>query len=107
MGLLTTLIVLMFVFWYCHKRGKEVRLAAQDQEKGGDGVVEDGDGELEIEVTDEEEVDGDEEGLKEEKDETAEEAGTSKESKSDEENANDGVTDNTPEVDKTQEKETN
>jgi hypothetical protein len=35
--------VLMFVFWYCHKRGKEVRLA-QEAEAAGEGeqAAEDG-----------------------------------------------------------------
>lgn len=28
---LTTWTVLLFVFWYCHKRGKEVRLLAQSK----------------------------------------------------------------------------
>jgi hypothetical protein len=48
--------VLMFVFWYCHKRGKEARLA-REAGAGGDGsaeVAEDEDGELEVEVSDEE-----------------------------------------------------
>ncbi|KAK3073243.1 hypothetical protein LTR53_005338 [Teratosphaeriaceae sp. CCFEE 6253] len=54
--------ILMFVFWYCHKRGKEVRLAQSQDEGKGEGFVEgaDGEGELEVEVSDEE--GGDEEG---------------------------------------------
>ena len=53
--------VLMFVFWYCHKRGKEVRLAAEAAEAGEDreGFVE------EVEVTDED--DADDEGIEAEK----------------------------------------
>lgn len=50
----------MFVFWYCHKRGKETRLAkaaegeAQEGEaKEGDDDVDDGD-DIEAEYTDEE-----------------------------------------------------
>ncbi|KAK5169695.1 uncharacterized protein LTR77_005673 [Saxophila tyrrhenica] len=43
--------ILMFVFWYCHKRGKEVRLAreAADAEGGDEGDLE------EIETSDEDE----------------------------------------------------
>ncbi|KAK4570410.1 hypothetical protein LTR86_002490 [Recurvomyces mirabilis] len=61
---LAVFIVLMFVFWYSHKRGKEVRLAREASAQSGDGapeIVEDEDGELEIEVTDEEDG-GEEEG---------------------------------------------
>ena len=46
--------VLMFVFWYCHKRGKEVRLAKEKEGTEGVVVEEDEDGEIEVEVTDEE-----------------------------------------------------
>lgn len=38
----------MFVFWYCHKRGKEVRLAKEAEGQDGGGSVE----EDEIEVSD-------------------------------------------------------
>ena len=41
----------MFVFWYCHKRGREVRLAREAEEGQGDGEDEDA---LEVEVSDEE-----------------------------------------------------
>ncbi|KAK6441443.1 hypothetical protein LTR95_002324 [Oleoguttula sp. CCFEE 5521] len=44
--------ILMFVFWYCHKRGKEVRLAKEQAAlKEGDGasdVAEDDDDEIEV-----------------------------------------------------------
>jgi len=44
-------IVLMFIFWYCHKRGKEVRLANQAngesieavEDSGADDTVDEGD----------------------------------------------------------------
>ncbi|KAK5117976.1 hypothetical protein LTR62_004020 [Meristemomyces frigidus] len=53
--------ILMFVFWYSHKRGKEVRLAQEAATgDGGDGAnddVEGEDGDMEVEVTDEEEED--------------------------------------------------
>ena len=39
----------MFVFWYCHKRGREVRLAKEAEEDGGGEV-------LEVEVSDDEEA---------------------------------------------------
>merc|ERR1711939_1099133 len=43
--------ILMFVFWYCHKRGREVRLAREaDAEKEGEGYEEGGS----VEVSDEE-----------------------------------------------------
>ena len=42
----------MFVFWYCHKRGREVRLAREAEEGQGDGEDEDA---LEVEVSDEDE----------------------------------------------------
>lgn len=59
----------MFSFWYCHKRGKEVRLAkAAEAEKAG----EEGEGEGEDEEEYEEEDDDEEEG---EGDEEGEEAG--------------------------------
>lgn len=55
----------MFVFWYCHKRGKETRLAkaaegeAQEIEaKDGDEDADDGD-DIEVEYTDEEAGDED------------------------------------------------
>ncbi|CAK4034647.1 Hypothetical predicted protein [Lecanosticta acicola] len=56
--------ILMFVFWYCHKRGKEVRLAkAVEAEKAGgtDGRVEevdddDEDDDEEIEATDDDDA---------------------------------------------------
>ena len=41
----------MFVFWYCHKRGREVRLAREaDAEKEGEGYEEG----RSVEVSDEE-----------------------------------------------------
>lgn len=40
----------MFVFWYCHKRGKEVRLAKEAAE--ADGEIEDGTLEEEAEEED-------------------------------------------------------
>ena len=41
----------MFVFWYCHKRGKEVRLAREAAEaEGEESDV------MEVEVSDEEEA---------------------------------------------------
>lgn len=43
----------MFVFWYCHKRGREVRLAKEAESE--EGV-------LEVDVTDEDEVEEDEDG---------------------------------------------
>lgn len=52
----------MFVFWYCHKRGKEVRLAkaAENEEReAAEGEVEEVDDDENIEV---EETDEDEEG---------------------------------------------
>jgi hypothetical protein len=39
----------MFVFWYCHKRGREVRLAKEAEAEGVEG-----EDVLEVEVTDEE-----------------------------------------------------
>jgi hypothetical protein len=48
--------VLMFVFWYCHKRGREVRLAKEAE--GGaleDGEVEDEDDGKSFEGSDDEE----------------------------------------------------
>jgi len=50
----------MFVFWYCHKRGREMRLAKEAAAGGKDGEsrveeVEGDDDDLEVEVTDEEE----------------------------------------------------
>lgn len=41
----------MFVFWYCHKRGREVRLAREAEEGQEDGEDDDA---LEVEVSDEE-----------------------------------------------------
>jgi hypothetical protein len=41
----------MFVFWYCHKRGREVRLAREAEEGQGDDENEDA---LDVEVSDEE-----------------------------------------------------
>ena len=50
-----TFTVLMFVFWYCHKRGKEVRLAKEGE---GDAATD-----LEAEDTvDEEDDDNDDDG---------------------------------------------
>ena len=49
----------MFVFWYCHKRGKEVRLAKEAGE-GGTGEEEDV-----LEVSDDGDGDADEEDLDE------------------------------------------
>lgn len=50
----------MFVFWYCHKRGKEIRLAKaaegeiqEGEAKEGDEEADD-DGDIEVEDTDEE-----------------------------------------------------
>lgn len=40
----------MFVFWYCHKRGREVRLAREAEEAGVDG-----EDVLEVEVSSEDE----------------------------------------------------
>ena len=40
--------VLMFVFWYCHKRGKEVRLAREQAE----GASKEGGEELEVDASD-------------------------------------------------------
>ncbi|KAK5128493.1 hypothetical protein LTR85_003161 [Meristemomyces frigidus] len=54
-----SVFILMFVFWYCHKRGKEARLAKEAEAgKEGETVAEDDDGEFEAEVTDEEEAEG-------------------------------------------------
>lgn len=39
----------MFVFWYCHKRGREVRLAREAEAAGGED-----DDALEVEVSDDE-----------------------------------------------------
>lgn len=53
----------MFVFWYCHKRGKEVRLAKEAAEAGAeneDGTAEDGDDSYEDEDEDEDEAPTDE-----------------------------------------------
>lgn len=48
----------MFVFWYCHKRGKEARLAREAEAgKEGEVIGEEDDGEFDAEVTDEEEAD--------------------------------------------------
>ena len=44
-------VVLMFVFWYCWKRGREVRLAKEAVVEGEDSEGEDV---LEVDVTDEE-----------------------------------------------------
>ena len=49
--------VLMFVFWYCHKRGKEVRLAREAEEG------EEGEDVLEVEVSDDEDAEKVEEEL--------------------------------------------
>jgi hypothetical protein len=52
----------MFVFWYCHKRGREVRLAKEAEgEEGEEGV-------LEVEVSDEDEIGEDDEGEDEDED---------------------------------------
>jgi hypothetical protein len=57
----------MFVFWYCHKRGKEVRLA-QEAESGTieDGEVEDEDDGKSFEGSDDEEYEDDDETADEE-----------------------------------------
>ncbi|KAK5131109.1 hypothetical protein LTR08_001327 [Meristemomyces frigidus] len=49
--------ILMFVFWYCHKRGKEMRLAkqAEAREKGEEVPDDEEEGELEVDATDEDE----------------------------------------------------
>merc|ERR1712070_309559 len=45
--------ILMFVFWYCHKRGREVRLAREaDAEKEGEGYEEGRSAEVSDEETD-------------------------------------------------------
>ncbi|KAK5741496.1 hypothetical protein LTR17_003934 [Elasticomyces elasticus] len=62
--------ILMFVFWYCHKRGKEVRMAKElEAGKGEKGFVEgeDGEGEMEVEVSDEDDVEDEAEGEDEKK----------------------------------------
>jgi hypothetical protein len=46
----------MFVFWYCHKRGREVRLAKEAEAEGAEG-----EDVLEVEVTDEEDEELEEE----------------------------------------------
>lgn len=47
----------MFVFWYCHKRGRETRLARADAEKDGAADEEDdNDDEIEVENSDEDDV---------------------------------------------------
>lgn len=52
--------ILMFVFWYCHKRGKEARLARETGTgKEGEAAAEDGD--IEVEVTDEDEAEEEDE----------------------------------------------
>ncbi|EMC92892.1 hypothetical protein BAUCODRAFT_37803 [Baudoinia panamericana UAMH 10762] len=53
--------ILMFVFWYCHKRGKEARLAKEAAKKDGGKVeeVEGDDDDIEVDVTDEEGEDED------------------------------------------------
>lgn len=49
--------VLMFVFWYCHKRGREARLAKMSESETTDGTADDGeDDDIEVESTDEEDV---------------------------------------------------
>lgn len=35
-----TTVVLLFVLWYCHKRGREVRLESQQTVDGGDRIEE-------------------------------------------------------------------
>lgn len=42
----------MFIFWYCHKRGKETRLA-REQACGAGAEAEDNDDDMESDVTDE------------------------------------------------------
>lgn len=62
----------MFVFYYCHKRGREVRLAREAANSAsGDGTVEEVEDDDEIEVTDEEEPE-EEEGAEGEEDAEAE-----------------------------------
>lgn len=51
------LTVLMFVFWYCHKRGREARLAkASESEKAAGDGADDDDDIVEVESSDEEEA---------------------------------------------------
>ncbi|OTA38510.1 hypothetical protein BTJ68_01699 [Hortaea werneckii EXF-2000] len=50
--------ILMFVFWYCHKRGREVRLAREaDAEKEGEGYEEGRSAEVSDEETDQSDFD--------------------------------------------------
>lgn len=60
----------MFVFWYCHKRGKEVRLAkeAEGSVDGGGEVLGEEEDEVDEDVTD---VEGEDAGVEEEMDEEA------------------------------------
>ena len=67
-GLADWVIVLMFVFWYCHKRGREVRLAKEAAEEAGEGEEVEGEGEDEEEDLE----DVDEEDYEEEEDDGAE-----------------------------------
>lgn len=63
-GIANKCAVLMFVFWYCHKRGKEVRLARQVEETEGAGA--DGEEDYTAEEDDGEEEEEEREGAKEE-----------------------------------------
>lgn len=42
----------MFVFWYCHKRGKEVRLA--NESASSSQIIEEDDGDVEVSGSDNE-----------------------------------------------------
>lgn len=44
----------MLTFWYCHKRGKETRLAREQEQGTLDGATQEGDDDdMEVEVSDE------------------------------------------------------
>ena len=49
----------MFVFWYCHKRGKEVRLAKEAETEGGARIEEEEDDDT-VDEDDIDDPDGDE-----------------------------------------------
>lgn len=48
----------MFVFWYCHKRGREARLAKESagEKAGGEADGADDDDDIEVDSTDDEDV---------------------------------------------------
>ncbi|WPG99372.1 Hypothetical protein R9X50_00218600 [Acrodontium crateriforme] len=57
-----SVFILMFTFWYCHKRGKETRLAREQEQGKLDGSGLEGDDEdLEVEVSDDNDDDDDDE----------------------------------------------